>query len=148
MKITAKFKIADLEDIFYGDIRKGASPHWLKPNIHYCLLEDNKLQDVLVTPDAPDDLKTFTYYLQLVFEKKILIPNNYYSSSEFIKEITLKSATEETLRAFCCYYYINHNEVSGPYILEEDFWRLNPNYYKNKPIIQAFNQGLIYVIGG
>lgn len=148
MKITTKLKIAELEDLFYGDIRKGIDPHWLKPHIPHCILDNGIIKGIYFTPDAFGDLDTFTYYLQLVFAKQLLIVNNIYSASPFSKEITLQPATLDNFHAFIPYYYKNGNEVSGPFILEEAFIGLNPNYYKNKPIIQAFNTGNIYIIIG
>lgn len=148
MKITTKFKIAELEDIFYGDIRKGTTPHWLKPHIPHCILEKDELKGIYFTPDAFGDLDLFTYYLQLVFDKQLLIVNNMYSASPFTKEISLAQGTLDNFHAYSPYYYKNGNEVSGPFILGEEFIGLNPNYYKNRPIIQAFNAGNIYIITG
>lgn len=148
MKITAKFKIADLEDIFYGDMRKSTTVQWLKPHIPHCILDNGEVKGVFFTPESYYDLHTFTYYLQLVFTKQLLIVNNIYSSSQFTKEVELTRATLDNFYSFSHYFFVNGNNLSGPYQLGEDFSGLNPNYYKNKPIIQAFHQGNIYVIKG
>lgn len=148
MKITAKFKIADLEDIFYGDMRRNTSAQWLKPNIAHCILENGEIKGVYFTPESYQELGNFTYYLQLVFSQQLLIVNNIYSSSPFIREVTLVPATLDNLHSFTHYFFINGQDISGPYQLGEDIRGLNPNYYKNKQILQAFNQGRMYVIGG
>ncbi|EHO13855.1 hypothetical protein [Myroides odoratimimus] len=145
MKITVKLKIADLEDIFYGDIRKGTSPHGLKPYIPHYLLEDGALNGVYFTPDSIT-LDVFSKYLQLVFSQKILIINNFYSVSPFTSEINLERATEDWFHAFSPYFVKRGNEISGPFVLGEEYHSLNPRFYKNKPIIEEFNNGNIYLV--
>ncbi|HEY4544778.1 MAG TPA: hypothetical protein VIG40_09075, partial [Tissierellaceae bacterium] len=108
--------------------------------------ENDAINGVFFTPEAYQDLDQFTYYLQLVFNKKLLIINNMYSNTKYVKEIELSVATLDNFHSFSHYFLIYNNQISGPYQLQEEFLALSPNWYKNKPIIQAFNNGHIYLV--
>lgn len=146
MNITAKLRIAKLEDLFYGDMTSCKKAQWVKPNIVHFILNENEVSGVLKTPDEPNCRSTFQEYLLLIFEKRVLIPDNIYCNSHFQKEVLLVPAKINDLKRFSSYFNIIGDDIRGPFQLMEDFIYLDNNYYPNRLLINEFKNNRLFVI--
>lgn len=148
-KVNLKLKIAALEDLFWGDMHDCRKTQWLKPNIQYWLIENNKILNAcFFSPDNLKSVELFREFYILVSNQRILIPENFYCQSIYKTTANFKKADRDDLIRFRFYYYYSGNEVSGPFQMEYDFNQLDSNNYQHRKILENQKKGIIYVLVG